>query len=745
MSHNERCKECKIRFRELLEKIYGPVKCEHHIQIGTKPEDFREHPRYPVLNEIYTSLQKHRGFTEFVRASYVKVDFFLPEQGMIVEFDESQHFTEPRKIAFSHYPSDLDIGFSLEAWMKHCDEIDAHDNDPPFRDEQRAWYDTMRDFIPEIKGYQPTARLYSRDMEWCMLDPEKSEDVEQFRKILVRTGSKIDVTDDTKLSHNQIPVNPVLDLIIRYEYLANIVKLQYLLDCTNGMFDYRSRYLSNLKEKTKVLNSGGEAFKVYLNRYFRNKGYCGPLFSDRNPKDYESVTELGTANRILKNSISRSNEWFAYFCEFTLIKTSLHELTADVHESENIDKYGYRDLKWLREFEKEPVVSGKNLREFVVHCLNIGVDPSEDHTATEQDVDHLVGCKYAEFQSRREEWIKLAWLLIGRVKAKMNVQGLSGVMRWDAYSPCAYDTGPVFLRKKRELLLPKIARSFETYHKWNQEQLRKNMYEIVGQDVTFVIENYSDHFKGKQTVDFLEGNSNLTFEIKNSGELLNRLYRKICFHLEPPESTITISAGISLITVPPSKKLQESESRIKQNDKKPSDPALQERISKSVGVESGADNIRLIRSPQESWTEFGFLVRLQEMSGSKNKVETAKKLIGWARSQGLDLGEKTPNQSFIPFIGTPPNTQQLFKIKVNGNLVIDFKNINEYPQFASVEKRQQLVSYLNTIKGLNFTISSISDLKFPSYDLVILEDLQNFDAFKTMSTWFFNELRKGKE
>jgi len=188
MSHNERCKVCKIRVRELLEKIYGPVIMNYRIPLGTKPENLREHPRYPILNEIFASLQQHRGYTEFVRASYVDVDFFLPEQRMIVEFDESQHFTEPRKIALSQYPSDLKIGFSREAWMKHCDEIHAHDNDPPFRDktcqcrdEQRAWYDALRDFIPESKGFRPTVRLFSREMEWCSLNPENPDDLLKFR------------------------------------------------------------------------------------------------------------------------------------------------------------------------------------------------------------------------------------------------------------------------------------------------------------------------------------------------------------------------------------------------------------------------------------------------------------------------------------------------------------------------------------------------------------------------------------
>lgn len=184
MSHNERCKECKVRVRELLEKIYGQVITNYRIPLGTKPEALHEHPWYRALSEIYTALQDHRGFTDFVRASFVDVDFFLPEQNMIVEFDESQHFTEPRRIALSHYPSDLKTGFSRECWMKHCDETRAYDNDPPFRDEQRAWYDTLRDFIPAIKGFWPTVRLYSREMEWCKLNPEKSEDVEKIKTML---------------------------------------------------------------------------------------------------------------------------------------------------------------------------------------------------------------------------------------------------------------------------------------------------------------------------------------------------------------------------------------------------------------------------------------------------------------------------------------------------------------------------------------------------------------------------------
>ena len=40
------------------------------------------------------------------------------------------------------------------------------------RDEQRAWYDTLRDLVPSIMGLQPTVRLYASDQVWCSLDPD---------------------------------------------------------------------------------------------------------------------------------------------------------------------------------------------------------------------------------------------------------------------------------------------------------------------------------------------------------------------------------------------------------------------------------------------------------------------------------------------------------------------------------------------------------------------------------------------
>jgi len=183
--HNERCPKCKETIRKLLERIYGKVNVNHKFAVGTLPEHFRGSCHYSKLKEIFTALQHDRGFSEFVRAKTLpNCDFFVPNPGFILDFDESQHFTTPRKKALERYPNQLSLGFDRKKWISLCDKTMASDNDPPYRDEQRAWYDTLRDFLPAIKGLKPTIRLYSKDFTWCSLDPDNESDVERFKHIL---------------------------------------------------------------------------------------------------------------------------------------------------------------------------------------------------------------------------------------------------------------------------------------------------------------------------------------------------------------------------------------------------------------------------------------------------------------------------------------------------------------------------------------------------------------------------------
>lgn len=224
-AHDERCPRCKETIKEMLEKIYGKVEQNYKFEIGTHLEDYKNTSCYNKLKEIYAALQKHRGFKEFVKAKTLpNCDFFVPRPGFIVEFDELQHFTEPRRIALENYLEKLELGFNRERWIELCKRIKAKDNDPPYRDEQRAWYDTLRDFLPVIKNLKPTVRLFAKDYVWCSFDPNSSSDVKRFENILkgVSKGWEIEVREEQNPS--------IARVIIAGEWEGNPIEAKQLLE-----------------------------------------------------------------------------------------------------------------------------------------------------------------------------------------------------------------------------------------------------------------------------------------------------------------------------------------------------------------------------------------------------------------------------------------------------------------------------------------------------------------------------------
>jgi hypothetical protein len=103
--YGERCPKCKETLKKLLERIYGNVEENRKFEVGTHLEDFLNTSCYSKLKEIYEALQNHRGFREFVKTTTLpNCDFYIPNPGFIVEFDESQHFTLPRKNRFENVP-----------------------------------------------------------------------------------------------------------------------------------------------------------------------------------------------------------------------------------------------------------------------------------------------------------------------------------------------------------------------------------------------------------------------------------------------------------------------------------------------------------------------------------------------------------------------------------------------------------------------------------------------------------------
>jgi hypothetical protein len=185
MKHSPHCKNCKIKVTKLLAEIFGEIKQGYNLGLPSKIEHYKNELFYNNLDKIYKKLQHYRNYKKFVFVKKLpNVDFFAIQPGIIIEFDEPQHFTELRKIALSTYQNGLNLWFDKDRWQSLCTKLNRKDNNPFYRDEQRAWYDTLRDFAPKMLNLKPTIRLYASDFVWCSLNPTNESDIEMFKNII---------------------------------------------------------------------------------------------------------------------------------------------------------------------------------------------------------------------------------------------------------------------------------------------------------------------------------------------------------------------------------------------------------------------------------------------------------------------------------------------------------------------------------------------------------------------------------
>ena len=71
-------------------------------------------------------------------------------------------------------------------------QMDPQAAERAYRDERRAWYDTLRDLVPIVHGFLPTVRLHGGELEWCALDAGQPSDIARFRWLLCTKGQKLD-------------------------------------------------------------------------------------------------------------------------------------------------------------------------------------------------------------------------------------------------------------------------------------------------------------------------------------------------------------------------------------------------------------------------------------------------------------------------------------------------------------------------------------------------------------------------
>jgi len=170
------CKDCKIKLLSALKEIDQDAQEQYSITLPANPKLYPSHVQKIHNHLIEQSKNDGRGPDKKALASKIMpFDYFLPKYESFLEFDEQQHFTLARYESLKLYPQNSSLGFNKEKWMDLCQRLKRKDNDPPYRNEQRAWLDTVRDLGPHCSGanfdkheyFKPTVRIYEGDMAYC--------------------------------------------------------------------------------------------------------------------------------------------------------------------------------------------------------------------------------------------------------------------------------------------------------------------------------------------------------------------------------------------------------------------------------------------------------------------------------------------------------------------------------------------------------------------------------------------------
>ena len=155
----------KNALKNILKQLFGQVDTEATFDWLVVPD---QSSMDNVLSGIHKVLVAFRCYENFsTPRRKLQCDFFIPSENLVIEYDERQHFTEPRAISFGFYPENISFAFDIGYWKDECNRIKAKDRDKkkPDRDEQRAFYDSVRDMLATRNG-MTLIRIKHGDYNW---------------------------------------------------------------------------------------------------------------------------------------------------------------------------------------------------------------------------------------------------------------------------------------------------------------------------------------------------------------------------------------------------------------------------------------------------------------------------------------------------------------------------------------------------------------------------------------------------
>ncbi len=173
MKKNQKQKKALLNllteFDKSIERELSPKK------LGFKPIDKE------ISEKLLKGVLSYRNcqdqiFDNFYRTRF---DYVFRNRKLIIEYDEKQHFSEPRALTFSLYP-EIFLHFDKEIYKKLCEDTKntTGSGKTPFRLEQRAYYDSLKDLTAAKNGYI-LIRLIWKDYDFTV-----QEDKEQLYNLL---------------------------------------------------------------------------------------------------------------------------------------------------------------------------------------------------------------------------------------------------------------------------------------------------------------------------------------------------------------------------------------------------------------------------------------------------------------------------------------------------------------------------------------------------------------------------------
>jgi hypothetical protein len=140
------------------------------------------------------------------------------------------------------------------------------------------------------------------------------------------------------------------------------------------------------------------------------------------------------------------------------------------------------------------------------------------------------------------------------------------------------------------------------------------------------------------------------------------------------------------------------------------------------------------------WDEALFFADLANKKGEA-EAEVAKRILEWAKHKatGINWGRGKVTGAFVPTYDTSSGIHyQLFAVFSSGNMQIYFGVYQNRPEFASEERRLELLNRLNAIPQVNIPNTGID--RYPNLPLKIFTKEERLREFFEVYDWFIAEI-----